>query len=723
MVSFVGILSALLWFRRHHFKKCCRHNPLSSIWLCLRQPLLTGVQKNEESRTRFHRGPASLIPATTTDHRGRSITVGTSRSLPISLFVGEVLHTTVKRRSPQPDLPTLRSDFPTAGLLSRSAAAWPSTGWAARVVRKGLTWPWIRRPPLRRPRATPKVKSSIFAHVQEMYRSGVVERTSGPVFTSRLFTVPKRGSAKDRLVVDLSSLNKFIPHFHFRMLTIAQVRLHLKRGDWLASLDLKDAYWHVPIHPRFRKFLAFRIGKDSFQFTRLPFGLSLAPRVFSRLTKVVASRLATLGVNTLMYLDDWLVVSSSQQVAEQNVATTVATTGEMGFQLNYPKSALTPTQRLCWLGMEWDTSLARVRLSQENASKTRRRIFRAFVSKSMTRRQWEGLLGALNFAAEVVPLGRLRHRRLVREVNAAIPVLPRDLLRPVPRFLSNLLLPWLHTNVLLRWVPWVAPPPSLRVATDASDLGWGYQSSQGHQNHGGWKGRLREAHINIRELHVAYRFLLVHKDIRDIGIAFEMDSVAAVYCINRQGTSRSEDLLSLSEKIFREAHSRSLLLSAVHVPGVQNSWADALSRFRGTSVEWQLCPKVFRSLLDRWGSPEVDLFASPSTALLPHYLARDIRTPTGGPDAFSEDWNRWRYIYLFPPPSTTVLLRVCRHLRTFRGKVLLLAPWWPAQPWFGELQRWCPNPLMLGNACLVNNLPPRLQTTLRLHAWSFCVVP
>lgn len=99
------------------------------------------------------------------------------------------------------------------------------------------------------------------------------------------------------------------------MVTIAEVRLYLKRGDWLESLDLKDAYRHVPIHPRFRKFLAFRIGKNSFQFTCLPFGLSLVPKVFfSRLTKVVASGLATLGVNTLMYLDAWMVVAPHSQL-------------------------------------------------------------------------------------------------------------------------------------------------------------------------------------------------------------------------------------------------------------------------------------------------------------------------------------------------------------------------------------------------------------------------
>ena len=120
-----------------------------------------------------------------------------------------------------------------------------------------------------------------------------------------------------QLVMDLSALNKFIKHIPFKMVTVAQVRTSLRRGDWLASIDLKDAYWHVPIHPRFRKFLAFQVGELTYQFTRLPFGLSLAPRVFTKLTRVVATRLAEKGVTSLMYIDDWLPRNKQQPTSRQ----------------------------------------------------------------------------------------------------------------------------------------------------------------------------------------------------------------------------------------------------------------------------------------------------------------------------------------------------------------------------------------------------------------------
>ena len=545
-----------------------------------------------------------------------------------------------------------------------------------------------------------------------------MEPASGKVFLSRLFTVPKK-SGGTRLVMDLSALNKFLKPLHFKMVTVAQVRSALRKGDWLASLDLQDAYWHVPINRRFRRFLAFQVGAETYQFTRLPFGLSLAPRVFTRLAKVVGARLAGLGIPTLMYLDDWLFHASSMDQVAANVSVARGVLADMGFIVNLSKSTITPSQKLSWLGIEWDTTQASLTLAPDNALRTLRTLRRAYFSNTFSRRQWESVLGCLNFAAPALPLGRLRHRRLTREVNRLIPVASRDVPRPVPTILHELLRKWLRPGLLRRPVPWRPPPPVIIVATDASDVGWGYQSNWGHQECGAWGDVLRAHHINFRELWVAKEWLERNPELSNKGVRFDMDNVPAVQCLQRQGTARSDSLLSLSEDILGQAAKRSLHLSAKYVPGRENDWADALSRFRGTSVEWHLRPEVFESLTLRFGLPEVDLFASPATAQLPQYLTFSQETPTGGPDAFTEDWNRWTHVYIFPPPATSVLLQVMTRLRTFRGKVLLVAPYWPAQPWFVELAEWCPHPLLLGSACLASHLAAPLQASLHLHAWSF----
>jgi len=48
-------------------------------------------------------------------------------------------------------------------------------------------------------------------------------------------------------------------------------------------LDLKDAYYAVPMHPESKKYLRFQFMETIYEFRCLPFGLSLTPRVFTRI--------------------------------------------------------------------------------------------------------------------------------------------------------------------------------------------------------------------------------------------------------------------------------------------------------------------------------------------------------------------------------------------------------------------------------------------------------
>jgi len=68
---------------------------------------------------------------------------------------------------------------------------------------------------------------------------------------------------------------------------VSQMHWVLTKEAWPVPIDLKDAYWHIPIHHSFRKFLGFVINGQKFQFTSPPFGLNIGPLVFTRLTKSI----------------------------------------------------------------------------------------------------------------------------------------------------------------------------------------------------------------------------------------------------------------------------------------------------------------------------------------------------------------------------------------------------------------------------------------------------
>ena len=75
-------------------------------------------------------------------------------------------------------------------------------------------------------------------------------------FYSRLFLVPKPHQ-RWRPIIDLSRLSTFLHVEKFKMETPESIRTSLIPGEWVSSIDLSDAYLHIPIHPNSRKYLRF----------------------------------------------------------------------------------------------------------------------------------------------------------------------------------------------------------------------------------------------------------------------------------------------------------------------------------------------------------------------------------------------------------------------------------------------------------------------------------
>ena len=83
-----------------------------------------------------------------------------------------------------------------------------------------------------------------------------VQNPGTPGFYSRIFLVPKK-NGEFRLIIDLSLLNRYIEKQAFKIETVKSVRQAMRLNDWAVSIDLTDAYLHVPIHHQSRKYLRF----------------------------------------------------------------------------------------------------------------------------------------------------------------------------------------------------------------------------------------------------------------------------------------------------------------------------------------------------------------------------------------------------------------------------------------------------------------------------------
>ena len=194
-----------------------------------------------------------------------------------------------------------------------------------------------------------------------MLAKGALEiaRDPGPSFYSRLFLVEK-ATGGWRPVIDLSHLNDFVQLTPFKMETVASVLLSVREGDFLASLDLKDAYFQIPIHGSSRKLLRFMSEGTVYQFKALCFGLSTAPQVFTRVFAAVSAWAHARGIRLLRYLDDWLVLSSSEKKAKESIRELLSLCRTLGIVINEKKSDLVPSQSAKYLGMTIDTGAGKV---------------------------------------------------------------------------------------------------------------------------------------------------------------------------------------------------------------------------------------------------------------------------------------------------------------------------------------------------------------------------
>ena len=186
-------------------------------------------------------------------------------------------------------------------------------------------------------------------------------------FFNRVFLVPKK-TGGFRLILDVSRLNDFLRVEKFSMDTVQVIRGAVEPGMWGVSIDLSDAYHHIPMAGRHTHFLAFQVGDRKFRYLVCPFGLSPIPQVFTAaITPLKLYARRQWHAPVFQYIDDWLLLARS---AKEAAALSIQFTElclRLGLLVNLAKSQLTPVQRLEHLGVDWDLHSAVVRPAASKA--------------------------------------------------------------------------------------------------------------------------------------------------------------------------------------------------------------------------------------------------------------------------------------------------------------------------------------------------------------------
>ena len=584
--------------------------------------------------------------------------------------------------------------------------------WILSIV-QGYKIPFVRHPIQWRQRQT-KAKSkedlaSIKEAIIQLQAKGAVKAVQEETnqFTSTLFIVKQ--ASKNRPIFNLKNLNRFVQSQKFKMEGLEAVRKLIQPGDFMMKLDLQDAYFSIPIHNSHKKYLRFVFQGITYEFQCLPFGLSSAPRTFTKLLKPVMALLRLQGIRIVIYLDDMLILDQSPERLSSIFRNVVSLLQRLGFIIKQEKCSQTPSQCLKFLGSLINSREMTQAVPNDKLQKLQIECKNAHQNCWLTLKELSALLGRMNHCSQVgLAQGPLHYRALQRQYINSIHQSKR---------LSNKTKVYLTRESLtdLQW--WIStqihqfnkclislPVFDLVIYTDASNQGWGAHRN-GVMTGGRWNIQESRQHINILEMKAALlaiqSFLKTQVKMPQ-HIALQMDNSTAVAYVNKRGGTRSSTLAALAIEVWNVCQKRGIWITAQHLPGVQNVDADWASRHFNERTEWTLDKAIFTRIVTKYYTPQVDLFASRLNHQLPLYVSRHPDPGAMEVDAMTLHWNRWTSFIHAP---IIMLPRILKKIREDQATCLLIAPNWPGQTWY---------PLLLEMLVNIPSLLPMTETSLYL---------
>ena len=270
----------------------------------------------------------------------------------------------------------------------------------------------------------------------------------------------------------------FISIQHFRMETLIVILPNLRTQDWAVSIDMKDAYLHVPVHPQSRRLLGFKFLDKTYVYKVLPFCLKDSPWVFSRELAMVVAHLRLQGIRIFYYLDDWLLVAESQMLLLAHLQATLQLSQSLGFIVNWKTSVLTPQRMPVYLGASLDIPRLIVRPVERIVVALQSLIQELTASPVAPAVLWQKVLGHLASFVDLVRNCRLLMRPLQLHFLRLFTPLSdsQSKLIPLTQEIKDLCAAWASPVRLQEGKPFSPPPPpphTLVLTSDACLSGWG----------------------------------------------------------------------------------------------------------------------------------------------------------------------------------------------------------------------------------------------------------
>ena len=502
-------------------------------------------------------------------------------------------------------------------------------------------------------------------------------------FFSNVFMIPKRDSGW-RIILNLKSFNRFVRYFHFKMSTLNHILATITPFIYMSVFDLTDAYLTVKISPDHVSYLKFIHRGVVLMYLVLPFGISSAPRKFTKVLVPILSLIHKMGIVCITYIDDGYTCSPTFDLCFTNICTIMRIFSSFGFILHRKKSAPFPSQRVRSLGFILDSITMTISLPHDKISNAIQVCDMALVMRTFSIRSLAQLIGIFISLFPACPLGRAHYRSLekIKVLSLQCSCGNYDALCSLDNYaLADIL--WWKDNIPYAACPIHHGNATSIMFTDSSDYAWS-AVYQGVTAHGFFTPEEASNIIAFKELLAMYYGLLSFKD-NFVGnfILIRSDSVCAVCYLREMGGMTNSLMNNLALTIWDWAVTNGFWLHASFLRVSLNQEADFGSRVLSDCGEWTVPMKIVEKITQKLVLPTIDLFASRLNARLNRYISWFPDPFSENVDAFSVSWSN-EIPYLFPPFS---LLHRCLSKLTIDSTqtALLIFPLWVNQPWLVTL--------------------------------------
>jgi hypothetical protein len=561
------------------------------------------------------------------------------------------------------------------------------------VIRNGYKLPFICMPiPLNLSNNRSARDHSLFVDeaLSELLNSGRIHEVVSPPVVINPLSVSVQQNGKKRLILDLRHVNKCLLKYRFKYEDWKVAYSYFEKDAYMFSFDLKSGYHHIDIANEFQTYLGFswKFEKSEhvryFVFTVLPFGLSTAPYIFTKVVRPLESYWRLHGIKITIFLDDGLVIENNYESCKVLSLKIKHDLDRAGFVSNDEKSIWEPCQNIIWIGLSWNTLEGCIRITECRLRNFFEHI-ESIISNDyvISARQLSSFTGKIISTGAVVGnVSRIMTRHCSMSIVAAQ---DWDSAFKLDQYSVNEIEFW-RENLSAANVRhcFTNNAPHCFIYSDASGTGCGAHMTlnQDYICHNMWSKEEGAKSSTWRELYaIKYALESFCTTLENSHVKWFTDNQGAAKIVE-VGSMRS-DLQTLALRIFQICTQYKILLDIQWVPRTEVTKADFISRIIDLD-DWQITRSLFDHLENLWGPHSIDCFANHYNHKISRFYSRFWTPGCTGIDFFIQHLHSENCLLV---PPVCLVSRTLDYMCQQKAIGTLVVPFWPSSSFWPLLSR------------------------------------